>query len=277
MKKIFWIASYPKSGNTWLRSIIVSIFFSKNGEFKFDLMKNIHLFENKFRYLFVKEKSIIDFENLKKLNTISKYYIEAQNISNVGGDFAFFKTHSSLIKTYGNRYTNNNNTLGLIYIVRDPRDVVVSYSNFLNYSIDKTIEYMKKRRAIDTSGDSYPVLQSRWDYNCNSWKKLNVPKLFIKYEDLLEDTAGKINEIIDFFKINYNFKFNNTNQLINNIITTTSFKKLKDYEKDHGFYKSTNSFFRKGTSKQWKSVLSNSQIRNIENSFRSTMRDFKYL
>ena len=91
MKKIFWIASYPKSGNTWLRSIIVSRFFSKNGEFKFDLMKNIHLFENKFRYLFVKEKSIIDFENLKKLNTISKYYIEAQNISNVGGDFAFFK------------------------------------------------------------------------------------------------------------------------------------------------------------------------------------------
>ena len=45
---IFWIASYPKSGNTWLRALISSYFFSQDGNFSKDLIKNIDQFPEKF-------------------------------------------------------------------------------------------------------------------------------------------------------------------------------------------------------------------------------------
>ena len=44
-KQIFWISSFPKSGNTLLRSILVSLFFSNNGNFSLDKLKNINQFE----------------------------------------------------------------------------------------------------------------------------------------------------------------------------------------------------------------------------------------
>ena len=41
---IIWLASYPKSGNTWLRALICSYYFSKDGIFNFDLLKQIDSF-----------------------------------------------------------------------------------------------------------------------------------------------------------------------------------------------------------------------------------------
>ena len=44
---IIWIASYPKSGNTWVRSFLSAYYFSSDGNFKFDLLKNIKQFPSK--------------------------------------------------------------------------------------------------------------------------------------------------------------------------------------------------------------------------------------
>ena len=156
MKKIFWIASYPKSGNTWIRSIVASLFFSSKGVFKFDLLNNISYFDIHEAYKFVKYIDAADYKKLNDISVIAKYWVEAQKRAEVGGIFAFFKTHSANLAIKKFYFTVPETTRGLIYMVRDPRDVAVSYSNFLNYSIDETIEYMKKKRAIDTSGDFLP-------------------------------------------------------------------------------------------------------------------------
>ena len=63
-KKIFWIASYPKSGNTWMRAIISSIFFSINGKFIFDYFKYIQSFDLDKRFEFVKKINKKDYNNL---------------------------------------------------------------------------------------------------------------------------------------------------------------------------------------------------------------------
>ena len=106
MKKIFWIASYPKSGNTWMRAIISSLFFSKDGIFDFKFLKSIRNFESSENYEFVKSINIKDYKNLNNLDIISKYRLEAQkrfnqNLKNK--NVVFFKTHSAnvSIKNYG--------------------------------------------------------------------------------------------------------------------------------------------------------------------------------
>lgn len=281
-KKIFWIASFPKSGNTWMRAIITSLFFSKEGEFEFNFLNNINHFDTPNAYDFVKKINLEDFNNLNKLSILSKYRVEAQKRALINsGDFGFFKTHSSNLKINNFDYTNSETTLGFIYLIRDPRDVAISWSLHEEKTIDEIIDLMVNKNTVMRNPDNIngiPMHVSSWSQNYLSWKKLDVPRLIIRYENLIKETKKTISDIVIFFEKNYNFSFKNKEILINNIIKNTSFEKLKKKELKEGFSEANkNYFFRKGTSHQWKNGLENKQINKIESSFKETMKILGYL
>tara|TARA_Y100000590_G_scaffold435140_1_gene554228 strand:- start:94 stop:972 length:879 start_codon:yes stop_codon:yes gene_type:complete len=291
MKKIIWVASYPKSGNTWLRAILSSLFFTKDGIFNFKLFGKIINFDNPSMYEYLKLSNREDHNNLHEISVICKYWVEAQNKLNIkDGDFTFFKTHSGNVKVDNNQYTNSENTLGVIYVVRDPRDVVISYSKHNRVSIDRTINDIISKNCITRTAlpkkNPYPILMSSWDIHYKTWKNIDVPKLLIKYENLLSDTNNIIQEIIKFFNKYYNIDFPNLEQKINNIIETTNFDSLKKHEKKYGFNEApylyfktgiAEYFFREGKSGQWKNILTKDQIKKIENEFKETMIELGYL
>ena len=290
MKKIFWVTSFPKSGNTWVRAILSSLFFSEDGNFSLSLLKKIINFDIPDNYQFVRSFNVDDFNKLNQLHFISKYWLEAQRRVKVSGDFSFFKTHSGNVTLNNFKYTNTDNVLGFIYIVRDPRDVVVSYSKHFSSSIDESIQSIANKNLITWTGHPkdkfYPVLMSSWDIHYKSWKILKVPKLIIKYETLLNETRKTLNQMIDFFSQNYGFNFKNTEMKIDNILETTSFKNLHSIEKKQGFIeapyfhskkKTAEYFFRKGTNGQWKEELTSAQVKKIEHLFEPTMRELSYL
>ena len=278
-KKIFWIASYPKSGNTWMRAIITSFFFTKNGEFNFDLLKNVGFFDVLTRYKFIEHLNNNDFNNLHKLAIISKYRLKAQKRVRFLEDFSFFKTHNANITINNYKYTNEENTLGVIYLVRDPRDVVLSYANHQEKDIDMTIDHLLDKRTITRDKYRLPTLLSSWDLHYESWKKLKVPKMIIKYEDLLKNTKKIMEELSYFFEQNYNFKFINKEFLIENIISSTKFNIFKKYEENYGFQESKGKsiFFKKGKSNQWKKKLQKKQVEKIESSLNETMTELNYI
>ena len=290
-KKIIWVASYPKSGNTWLRSILSSLFYSKDGKFNFELLNNIKHFDNPENYLFVKDINIDDYDSLSKIKVISKYRIQAQEKLKIKQKFIFCKTHSANASLNHNQYTNENNSLGLIYIVRDPRDIIISYSKYQNISINRAIEKITNKAIIEFSGfkdndqpsslitNKLPYIMSSWDINFKSWERLDVPKLFIRYEDLLDNPLSILNEIIVFFQNNLKIEISNLDKKINNIINTTNFQFLKNQEQKYGFGESTahSDFFRKGAKNQWEAELTNKQIKTIENSFNPLMKKLKYI
>jgi len=290
-KKIIWVASYPKSGNTWLRSILSSLFYSKDGKFNFELLNNIKHFDNPENYLFVKDINIDDYDSLSKIKVISKYRIKAQEKLKIKQKFIFFKTHSANASLNHNQYTNENNSLGLIYIVRDPRDIIISYSKYQNISINRAIEKITNKAIIEFSGfkdndqpsslitNKLPYIMSSWDINFKSWERLDVPKLFIRYEDLLDNPLSILNEIIVFFQNNLKIEISNLDKKINNIINTTNFQFLKSQEQKYGFGESTthSDFFRKGAKNQWEAELTTKQIKTIENSFNPLMKKLKYI
>ena len=278
-KKIFWIASYPKSGNTWMRAIITSFFFTKNGEFNFDLLKNVGFFDVLTRYKFIEHLNNNDFNNLHKLAIISKYRLKAQKRVRFLEDFSFFKTHNANITINNYKYTNEENTLGVIYLVRDPRDVVLSYANHQEKDIDMTIDHLLDKRTITRDKYRLPTLLSSWDLHYESWKKLKVPKMIIKYEDLLKNTKKVMEELSYFFEQNYNFKFINKEFLIDNIISSTKFNIFKKYEENYGFQESKGKsiFFKKGKSNQWKKKLQKKQVEKIESSLNETMTELNYI
>ena len=121
---IIWIASYPKSGNTYLRSFISSYYFSKKGKFDFELLLNILQFPS---IKFVKKNMNSELE-------ASKNWIYSQQQFFAGDKIHFIKTHNSLNNYEGNSFTSKDLTLGAIYIVRDPRNVITSMSH--HYSLN---------------------------------------------------------------------------------------------------------------------------------------------
>ena len=131
---IVWLASYPKSGNTFVRSMLASYFFSKDGSYDFSLIKNIKQFPHGGLF----QKLGIDINNQSE---VIKNYIRVQDIINKSRSIQFFKTHSFFFE----QFTNLNNTLGVIYIVRDPRNVIISFSSFMNMSIEETLKFMTKQ------------------------------------------------------------------------------------------------------------------------------------
>ena len=81
-KHLFWITSYPKSGNTLLRAIISSLFFSDSGLFDFKMLNNIPVIEDTKNLDFIKNKFPKDYENINQLNVLSKYWVDIQTKKN---------------------------------------------------------------------------------------------------------------------------------------------------------------------------------------------------
>ncbi len=290
-KKMFWISSYPKSGNTWLRLILCGLFFTEDGNLNnFDLLKKIPGFDSLKNFSFVKEKSLKDYDiifngteyNEESVLTYSKYWIEAQKRMSIDkGKFGLFKTHNARVKINNNYYTDSSITLGFIYISRDPRDIVISYSKHINKNIDETIRFLLDGQIMkkEKIGNKMPEIILNWRDHYLSWKKFSeVPSLFLKYEDMLNNIELEVQKITNFFYKNYNIKITNESSKIKNIIKSTKFDNLKKKEFQYGFPEHSHStFFRIGQQKQWSKILNQKQIEAIEEKFKNQLIELNYI
>lgn len=275
MFKNIFLASYPKSGNTWMRSIIGNLYnFDK--EFDLKILKSIPLLSIKQNFDKFENKIYSD-NNVLHFDWVSQNIIECQKIlNNKSNHLNIFKTHSVRHK----KFTNETVNAGFIYIIRDPRDVVVSFKNFSGKSIDKIIDELlfEKTNIINTNGAQ--ELLSTWELNVLSWLNYTtVPRLIIRYEDLKLNIKEIVIKVIDFLNNTHRIKLNLTAEDIDQIIENSNFNNLKKIEDKYGFDESSkhSSFFRTGTSNQWKDILSKTQLRLIENNLQTLMRQFNYI
>jgi hypothetical protein len=280
---IIWLASYPKSGNTWVRAIISSILYSKDGNHNFSQLDFIDQYPVK-KYF---KNLINDFYNLDE---IKKNWITSQNLINADGKIRFLKTHHIYCEFGKNTFTNFSNTLGVIYIVRDPRNLLSSIKDHWSF---KDFESTKSRMfdieastGMDPKPDkdySFPVLISSWNNHYNYWKKVKKNYLLIKYEDLLKNTENEIIKIIRYLE--KFIKFQVSDQKIKNILETTSFSYLKKME-DKGLFKESNiddktgklkKFFNQGPNNKWENYIKKEIINDVEKKFHNEMKELGYI
>ncbi len=279
---IIWLASYPKSGNTWLRSIISALMYTDDGFFNFELIRKIPQFPV--------EKDFKDFtNNFSDINEIKKYWIPAQDKINLDGKIKFYKTHHLNVKLNEYNFTDPKNTCATIYIVRDPRNLINSISNHFGKSHEESKSFLTTTRVLGAKkkeeGKTGHVvtLLGNWGEHYNFWKKGSKNFLLVKYEDLLEDTESELKKIIlflrNFLKININEK------KMNNIIKTTSFDSLKKMEFEGLFKenvinyttKKKVNFFNQGPKNKWQNTLDFKIQKELESKFEKEMKELKYL
>ena len=277
---IIWLASYPKSGNTLLRSILSAYFYSEEGNFGFNNLYKISQFPAVDHFL----RLGVNVDDEKE---VYKNFINAQNLINEQRKAKFFKTHSRLCQMYGSNFTDLKNTLGVIYIVRDPRNVVTSFAHHYNLTMDQATEALfdEKRFMIKTDKLCSVSLGS-WDSNYKSWKELKKQNkyLLVKYEDLVEkkkSTMLKIFKFLDYLGLKVDLDM----VKLNKAIKSTEFDKIKNLEKNETFYEAVvdektgkrKAFFNLGPKNDWRSILVEKNREKIEECFKEEMQELGYL
>ena len=274
---IIWLASYPKSGNTWVRLFLNKLLYSKNIPLDINNIQ-IQQFPNK--------KHFNSFVNdLGSINELVQNYTNAQAFINLDKKIKLLKTHSANWTSGNYKFTNYENTLGTIYIVRDPRNVITSIKNhYSKNDYEDALSFMiNKKKFI---GSRYvkeefniPVLISSWSNHYNSWKKLNKNYILIKYENLLSDPMKEFNKISNF--IEKKIKRNFSDEDIKSSIDSCNFSELQKQEEKMGFIESprmnSNKFFFLGPKNDWQRILDVKISKRIETLFKKEMIELGYL
>jgi hypothetical protein len=280
---IIWLASYPKSGNTYVRAFLSAYYFSKDGQFDFNQISNIRQFPN---------KEFIN-QNIDNVLEASKQWIPSQRKIIADKKIKFLKTHSCLGNYKGNTFTSNETSLGAIYIIRDPRNVFTSLKNHFSYDDEKALQMIldKKNILMSKGYETFSYIGS-WASNYLSWLKYkNFRRLFIKYEDLLENKYETFRDIIVFSNTLMNRSEGVDKSKLQKAIETTNFDVLKNKEvketfnsSDIGFQswrnnhsENKNLFFNLGPENKWEKNLDKKIKEDIEINFYEEMRSLKYL
>ena len=291
---IVWLASYPKSGNTWVRTIIGQLINNNYDSNKvFEKSKDIRLYPSKIDFIDLDDdfKANIYSSELKKkiFNKTVVNWQTSQLKINLNKKIQIFKTHNMLCKLkVDNKYysfTDLENSAGSIHIVRDPRNVLTSLINHFSFTDEnEAFKFItNENQTIGLEENSVPQLLSSWKNHYNSWKRFPKNNLLIKYENLLDDPKKQIERLVTF--LTKLFKISVTESQVNQIILNSSFDNLQNLEKD-GFFNENafntkigmeKKFFHLGVKNDWRKMLNKKMLLKIENIFNKEMLELGYL
>ena len=276
---IIWIASYPKSGNTWVRSFLSAYYFCKDGIFDVKSLSAIEDYPNKQF-----------FDQEVKEGEIHKHWEESQKKILNKKKVKFLKTHNSLIKAFGHDFTQPKYSLGVIHVIRDPRNVITSVKNHNDFSTyEEALKFMQNDNAVlndykHLKNYAKTTIINSWRINYQSWMRNNFYKKFtIKYEDMIENPLKIFKDLIVF--INTICKFGNVDQKkLENAIETTNFKKLQDIENQGKFSENVYSlkdnrkikFFYQGPSNDWRKNLDQNMIEKMNEYYKEDLKKLGY-
>jgi hypothetical protein len=279
-KGIVWIASYPKSGNTWMRVYLYHLMRLMNGLPRTE--NDLHALDKASTY----EARLVGlFEEMlqKPLATASRYEVALIRpqvhaaIVQRTPSVSLIKTHAALGQL-GNLPTHNLAvSCGTIYIVRDPRDVVISLAAANGSTIDAAItEMATPSHGTQNSDQAAFEVWGSWREHVLSWTDKPHPAvLVVRYEDMHADPTTTFTAVAN------HLRQKPTPEQIAEAIALSSFKELHDAEVAAGDFRERSEhgdrFFREGRVGEWREKLSAAQIRSIADKHRDQMVKFGYL
>lgn len=277
MSDIIWLASYPKSGNTWFRTFISNLLKEKDEDVSINSLKTDGIFSSRpiLDSIIGVESSNMTSEEIDRLLPRVYNHIAEKITRNL-----YIKVHDAY--TY---LPDESPVLGTchargIYILRNPLDVAVSYANHSSRELDAVINNMGNENFCMCRQKAELPIQLRqillsWSAHVESWSSAKgLPVHVIRYEDMKETPLETFRKAVEFIGLTY------SDDQIEEALRLSSFDKLKEQEKQIGFKEKPSkapSFFREGKVGDWKNHFTDEQSARIIAAHGDTMRKFGYL
>lgn len=267
MGKIVWLASYPKSGNTWVRAFLHNYIVGADAAHSINSLVEFSVAESAAAF-FGPGAAGLSNEAVQRLRPVVH-----EQLTQLHPDLVFVKTHNANLALHGVPLCTPAHTAGAVYIVRDPRDVALSYAAFANKPVNDIINFMGARGTVSAT-DSQQVFEllSSWSEHVLSW--VAAPKrLLVRYEDLLAEPERYFARIIRFL---------GTGEVdaprLERAIGFSGFDALAAQEEAQGYRAASGSgkFFRTGKAGQWRERLTQAQIARIETTHGEVMKKLGY-
>ncbi|MFZ4522026.1 MAG: sulfotransferase domain-containing protein [Bacteroidales bacterium] len=276
MKNLVWLASYPRSGNTWFRLFLSSLLSGNQrndlNNLEVDLYANSRIMFDELAGINSSELTIHEIRDLKS--------VVFQLLSAEASGYLYLKTHDRFFLTpSGNPAFPPAVSFGCVYIIRNPLDVAVSNALYFSKSVDEVIASMNNPgHALHASVDClYPLLEEwlgDWSGHAASWISSGIRLHVIRYEDMISFPFETFHKALRFLNLPF------TEDQVRIAISETAFETLKKSEEKFGFNEklpSCDAFFRHGIAGGWRSFLTESQTRKIVCDHREVMERFGYM
>lgn len=274
MGKVIWLASYPKSGNTWLRAFLHNLFRKPGEAYDINRLIDFCTSESALGWFIevaggpVKDMGMAEIAQLRP-----KVH---RRLTQIFPDNVFAKTHNALVESHGVPTVTMEYSAGAIYVIRNPLDVVISFADHYGRSIDEAIEMMGRSGLTSgmTNKHVHEVLGS-WSEHVESWTGRPNPGLHVmRYEDMLDRPQQVFGAVTRFLGLDPG------EDRLHRAIEQSSFENLRRQEDAKGFVERSEAserFFRSGRAGQWRTVLTPAQVQAIAAAHEIQMRRFGYL
>jgi len=271
MGKIIWLASYPKSGNTWLRVFLHNYILNAETPHSINALADLAPTESSrafFQPYYPNAATLTEAETQKLRPKIHHH------LTTLTENHIFLKTHNANLAYSNIPLCTPALTAGAVTVIRDPRDVAVSYAAYTGKSLDDTIAFMNQKAAANapTHLQVFELL-STWSAHVASWTQSKT-HFAVRYEDLIATPQATFAKIINFLGETPD------PTRLNRAIAFSAFPTLAAEEQRHGYAAhaptAAAAFFRAGQPNQWQTKLTKAQAQRIESDHGEVMEKFGY-
>lgn len=276
--KILWLASYPKSGNTWFRAFLSALM--TGGEAEINDLKTDGIFSSRETFDLVTDVNSRDLYDGEVKSMIADVY---RNVALEKDALSIIKIHDAFERDLLDKtIVPEDVTHCALYFIRNPLDIAGSLANHLQFSMQEAVDMLRDDNACMACqpGNLNKNIQlsqhlSRWSHHVNSWTSMpSFPVCVIRYEDMLDNSFETFDKALRFIGWQY------PDHEIRRAIAVASFDNLSNQEAEKGFKekaKKSPKFFRSGTKDNWKTELTTAQVGAIVQNNESLMAKYQYL
>lgn len=276
-KGIYWLASYPKSGNTWFRIVLANVLKDTDEPIDLDFIHTGMIASSRewMEAALGFDTGDLTHDELDALRPhVYRWYSE--QLDSPG----YYKIHDAHTLVGEEALIPAEGCLGALYFIRNPLDVAISFANHFSCSVDEAIQMMGDEQFAFCKSKRRQVNQLRqwllsWSMHVNSWvnaKGLN--RLVIRYEDMKNNPQETFANALGFLQIHP------TGATLQTALANAEFDKLQQEEAEKGFCEKplkVTQFFRKGMVGDWENTLTEAQIAQLIADHGPTMQAFGYL
>ena len=274
MRNIVWLASYPKSGNTWLRAFLHNLLLENPAAHDINRLSDLVQGHNLAVFYAKHDPRPASSYSLKDVRRLRPLVHDDLSMRSI--DPVVVKTHNANVLDPEAPVITPDVTLGAIYVIRDPRDVAVSFSHHIGWSLDDTIDFMATEYSTIGGNDTHTYeIVSSWSHHVRSWtQEATSPVHVVRYEDMAAFPMKTFSGLVRFLGRDVD------RTRVERAIRLSSFKVLQSQERRHGFIERSpvsDTFFRDGKPGGWRRAMPPALAAQIEWWHGDEMRRFGYL